>query len=158
MHSFRSCSSCTDFVCDRRPASRYCDQRHPKNETASVTALHEVYAFIRTLAMNPPVIHVRRSALTRRQALVLADAQGTVVAVDRGSVWITQERDPRDIVLSKGMRFEIDRPGRTVVGAEAPSVLRLLVPERWRQRAARALRRAIGRWSAQLIGRAAPYY
>jgi len=104
------------------------------------------------------VLHTQRSALQRRQSLVLADAVGTVVAVDRGSVWITQERDPRDIVLSRGMRFAIDRPGRTIVAAEAPSVLRLLVPEDWKERVARAVQRAVGRWSARLARRRAPYY
>src|SRR5258708_18159198 len=62
--------------------------------------------------------HSRRSVLAKRQTLVLVNAQGTIVAVDRGSVWITLERDPRDIVLVKGMRFEIDRPGRTIIAAE----------------------------------------
>ena len=104
------------------------------------------------------VLHTQRSALQRRQLLVLADAVGTVVAVDRGSVWITQERDPRDIVLDRGMRFEIDRPGRTIVAAETPSVLRLLVPEAWRERFTHAAQRAVGRWSARLNRLLAPYY
>ncbi len=109
-----------------------------------------------------PIRHTRRSALNRRQAMVLANAKGTVVAVDRGSVWITQERDPRDIVLVKGMRFEIDRPGRTIVAAEAPTTLRLLVPEQWRERFVAALRRTVtrifGRANERLPRRAAPYF
>lgn len=104
------------------------------------------------------VLHTRRSALQQRQSLVLADAVGTVVAVDRGAVWITQEHDPRDIVLGRGMRFEIDRPGCTIVAAEAPSVLRLLVPADWKERAARALQRVLARWSAWLVRRTTPYY
>jgi len=106
--------------------------------------------------------HTRRSILDRRQPLVLANAQGTVVAVDRGSVWITQERDPRDIVLLRGMRFEIDRPGRTIVAAETPSTLRLLVPEGLRERllgaVKKALPRVFGRWSEKPPGRLRPYY
>ena len=109
-----------------------------------------------------PVRHLRRSALDRRQALVLANAEGTVVSVDCGTVWITQERDPRDIVLLKGMRFEIDRPGRTIVAAEAPSRLRLLVPERFGERVIAAVKRALprvfGPWSERLARRAAPYF
>ncbi|HZI83478.1 MAG TPA: DUF2917 domain-containing protein [Casimicrobiaceae bacterium] len=109
-----------------------------------------------------PIRHTLRSALERRQAMVLANAKGTVVAVDRGSVWITQERDPRDIVLVKGMRFEIDRPGRTIVAAEAPSRLRLLVPEGWRERFGAAVRktiaRVLGRRNERFPRRAAPYF
>ena len=110
----------------------------------------------------PPTRHLRRSALDRRQALVLANAEGTIVSVDCGSVWITQERDPRDIVLLKGMRFEIDRPGRTIVAAETPSRLRLLVPERFGERVMAKLKQAMprifGRWSERSPRRVAPYY
>jgi DUF2917 family protein len=106
--------------------------------------------------------HTRRQLLSRRQILVLADAPGTVVVVDRGCVWITLERDPRDIVLVQGMRFEIDRPGRTIVAAEAPSTLRLLVPETRRERIVASLRRAVARWrngaAARLARRAVPYF
>jgi hypothetical protein len=109
-----------------------------------------------------PVRRLTRSILNRREPLVLANAQGTIVAVDRGSVWITQERDPRDIVLVKGMRFEIDRPGRTIVAADKPSTLRLLVPQRFSHRLATALRRAIprvfGRWNERLPRYSAPHF
>jgi hypothetical protein len=109
-----------------------------------------------------PVRRLRRSLLSRQEPLVLPDAQGTIVAVDRGSVWITQECDPRDIVLLRGMRFEIDRPGRTIVAAETPSTLRLLVPERLADRVRRGFRRALsrvfGRWNERLPRYAAPHF
>ncbi len=60
----------------------------------------------------------RRTVLSPREALLLDHAQGTVVVVERGCLWVTLERDPRDIILAQGMRFEIDRPGRTIVAAE----------------------------------------
>jgi len=111
---------------------------------------------------NDPIRHLRRSFLTRQEPLVLADAQGTIVAVDRGSVWITQESDPRDIVLLRGMRFEIDRPGRTILAAEMPAKLRLFVPERLGDRVAAALRRGVarvfGRWSERLPRYATPHF
>lgn len=107
---------------------------------------------------QPSLFRSHRSALQRRQSLVLADAVGTVVAVDRGSVWITQERDQRDIVLSRGMRFQIDRPGRTIVAAEAPSVLRLLVPPGLTERFLGALHRAIERWGRRFVRRRVPYF
>lgn len=110
------------------------------------------------MAYTTTALHIHRSALRRRQSLVLADAVGTVVAVDRGSVWITQEKDTRDIVLSRGMRFQIDRPGRTIVAAEAPSVLKLLVPPGWKERIGNALRQTAARWGRRLKRAAVPYY
>ncbi len=106
--------------------------------------------------------HTRRATLDKRQSLVLRNAQGTVVAVDRGCVWVTLERDPRDIVLAKGMRFEIDRPGRTIVAAETASRLRLLAPETARDRIVAAIGRAVARtfysWGGRLVRRAVPYF
>jgi hypothetical protein len=110
----------------------------------------------------PVTRHTRRHVLQRRQTLVLQQARGTVVVVDRGSVWITLERDPRDIVLVQGMRFEIDRPGRTIIAAEAPSTLRLLVPETLRERALASFGRVVARlhngWAGRLARRAVPYF
>jgi DUF2917 family protein len=111
---------------------------------------------------NTSIRRLQRSILNRREPLVLADAQGTIVAVDRGSVWITQERDPRDIVLLRGMRFEIDRPGRTIVAAETPSTLRLLVPQRFRDRVVATLRRTLarvfGRWNERSPRYSVPHF
>jgi Protein of unknown function (DUF2917) len=68
----------------------------------------------------------RRMVLPRRESLILNNAEGTTVAVDTGCLWVTMERDPRDIVLLPGMSFEIDRTGRTVIAAEDDSRFRLL--------------------------------
>jgi L-aminopeptidase/D-esterase-like protein len=106
--------------------------------------------------------HSRRLVLNKRQTLLLVNAQGTIVAVDRGCVWLTLERDPRDVVLVKGMRFEIDRPGRTIIAAETDSTLRLLVPETVRDRVVAAIGRGIARvlngWAGRLVRRAVPYF
>jgi len=106
--------------------------------------------------------HTRRADLDKRQTLVLNNAQGTVVVVERGCVWITLEHDPRDIVLAKGMRFEIDRPGRTIVAAETASTLRLLVPETLRDRITASIGHAVARtfngWGRRLARRAVPYF
>jgi hypothetical protein len=95
----------------------------------------------------------RRKVLRPRDVLLLDHAQGTVVVVERGCLWVTLERDPRDIILAQGMRFEIDRPGRTIVAAETESTLRLLSPLGRRERLAVALARArallLAAWSGR---------
>ena len=104
----------------------------------------------------------RRKSLRRRDTIVLENAAGTVIALDRGCLWVTLERDPRDVVLLPGMRFEIDRQGRTVIAAEDDSRLRLISPVGAAQRAAawaaRAASRAIRQWSGRLGRQRLPYY
>jgi hypothetical protein len=100
--------------------------------------------------------------LPRRGTLVLDNREGTVIAVESGCLWVTLERDPRDVILVKGTRFEIDRTGRTVVVAEEDSRFRLLSSETRLERAgawiARLAGRARTRWTAARSRRAVPYY
>lgn len=58
-----------------------------------------------------------------RQQALLDDAQGTTLRVARGTLWITLEGDTRDIILSTGEAFTIDRPGRTIVEAQDRSTV-----------------------------------
>jgi hypothetical protein len=104
----------------------------------------------------------RREFLQRRDTLVLDDAAGTVIAVDRGCLWVTLEHDPRDVILLPGMRFEIDRNGRTVIAAEEDSRLRLIAARPASERIAAWARavasRAMRRWSARLRSQTVPYF
>ena len=95
----------------------------------------------------------QRRVLDPREALLLDNAQGTVRTVERGCLWVTLEHDPRDIILATGMRFEIDRPGRTVIAAETRSTLRLRSPVSRGTRLAVALARAAGLLRAAWSGR-----
>ncbi|HTP46684.1 MAG TPA: DUF2917 domain-containing protein [Casimicrobiaceae bacterium] len=75
---------------------------------------------------DAPATQAGRSfVLPRRSTLVLDGARGTTIAVVRGSLWVTQEHDMRDIILEDGARFVIDRNGRTIIAAEEESRLRL---------------------------------
>ncbi len=47
----------------------------------------------------------------------LDGARGTTLRVTRGTLWLTQEHDTRDIVLKAGDVFTIDRPGLTLAQA-----------------------------------------
>jgi hypothetical protein len=88
----------------------------------------------------------RRAQLKSRETLVLDNAQGTLIAVDRGCVWVTLEHDLRDIILVRGMRFQVDRRGRTIIAAEADTRLRLVSPVTLRERARAWLRRTAAAW------------
>ncbi len=74
-----------------------------------------------------PVLSPKRF-LPGRSTLQLDDAEGTVIAVESGCLWVTMENDTRDIILMPGMRFEVDRSGRTIVAAEEDSRFGLLEP------------------------------
>ncbi len=115
------------------------------------------------MPFDSPIAHRgRRKYLPRREALVLNNAEGTTIAVDTGCLWVTMERDPRDIVLLPGMSFEIDRSGRTVIAAEDDSRFRLSSDLTSAGSAAVWLARNVTRLSARLAARqarqVAPYY
>ncbi len=52
--------------------------------------------------------------LTNGDLLELADARGTTLRVTRGALWVTQERDRRDVVLGAGDVWTVERHGLTV--------------------------------------------
>lgn len=108
----------------------------------------------------PPT--AKRAYLPRRGTLVLDNRQGTVIIVETGCLWVTLERDPRDVILVKGMRFEIDRTGRTVIVAEEDSRFRLLASATRLERVgawiARLAAHARTRWRAGTARREFPYY
>jgi hypothetical protein len=100
--------------------------------------------------------------MPKRTSLVLDGARGTTIAVEQGTLWVTLEHDPRDVILVAGMRFEVDRDGRTIVAAEDDSRLRLIrrrtASERvasWINRKAVALLRSFKRRTRTV---AVPYY
>jgi hypothetical protein len=104
----------------------------------------------------------RHVFLPRRGTLVLDQAAGTVVAVDHGSLWITLESDLRDVILVRGMHFEIDRSGRTVIAAEDDARFRLVAPASLFDRIVTWVVRKAGRtqtrWAHRLARQLAPYF
>lgn len=91
----------------------------------------------------------QRQFLPGRTTLPLDDAEGTVITMESGCLWVTMENDSRDIVLLPGMRFEIDRSGRTIIAAEEDSRFGLLAPED----CAEGLAAWVARTFAAILGR-----
>ena len=87
--------------------------------------------------------------LPRRGSLVLDGAEGTIISVDSGCLWVTLENRPARRRARQGMRFEVDRSGRTVVVAEEDSRLRLTCapgdPQRMVDALARHTKQALAR-------------
>jgi len=115
-----------------------------------------------TMPFDPSAQRGRRAYLRQRESLLLNNAEGTKITVDAGCLWVTMERDPRDVVLLPGMSFEIDRSGRTVIAAEDDARFRLLSEVAIASRAAdwlaRHAARMSARWTARQARRVAPYY
>lgn len=61
--------------------------------------------------------------LAPRDNLPLRDARGTILRVNRGSLWITQEDDTQDIVLRAGDTWVVERDGLTIVEAQSDTSL-----------------------------------
>lgn len=57
-------------------------------------------------------INIARGCLIR-----IEDARDMQVRVDKGALWITQERDTRDVMLQAGDSFRLDRDGAALISA-----------------------------------------
>jgi hypothetical protein len=67
----------------------------------------------------------RLLSLVDGDVLELPDARGATLRVDHGSVWLTQERDRRDVLLHAGDAWTIERSGLTVAEARGDTALRV---------------------------------
>ena len=109
------------------------------------------------IAMNSQTNH---PVLLRRGGLMRIDAHaGDRIACLRGMVWLTQEGDPQDWILSAGETFVCDRAGLVVVNALAHDAvleyphaerLRISTPARLHDKSAMTLAAEIGRIKARI--------
>jgi len=58
-----------------------------------------------------------RMRLPRHQHLEVVDGRGAAMRCLLGTLWVTQDGDPRDIVLGAGESFVLDRNGVAIVYA-----------------------------------------
>jgi hypothetical protein len=73
---------------------------------------------LRTIEMTTRFA-IRPLRLNSGELLEVNNGEGIAVACLEGSVWITQSDDARDIVLTAGQAFLLDRPGLALVCAAA---------------------------------------
>ena len=64
-------------------------------------------------------------SLAQGQVLTLDDAAGTRVLSRCGTVWVTEENDPRDHIVGPGGAHILVRGGRTVIQALQPAWISL---------------------------------
>ena len=74
--------------------------------------------------MNMTKIHSKHH-IGSRHGLTLRDASGRTVTCLSGSVWLTMEGDTRDVMLSPGAAFVVDRDGLTLLAAQQPSTVQV---------------------------------
>jgi hypothetical protein len=94
--------------------------------------------------------------LKAQQFLRIDESQHARIRCEDGTVWITQDGDPRDVVLGAGQQFTVDRPGQVVVfslsGAklELHSCIKALAKAKrgWRTRLLSGVNRMFGRLRA----------
>jgi hypothetical protein len=55
--------------------------------------------------------------LGAHQTLKVVDGAGSTVCAVEGSVWITEENDPKDIVLEQGNCYRLQHRGVAIVNA-----------------------------------------
>jgi hypothetical protein len=67
--------------------------------------------------------HRFQISLSKRSIFTLPDAAGVGIECRSGSVWVTLDDDPRDIVLAAGERFEGADHRRALVSALEPSCI-----------------------------------
>jgi hypothetical protein len=66
--------------------------------------------------------------LRQHQIMRFDDATGTDIVCLRGEIWLTQDGDLRDVVLSAGEHFTLDCDGVALVSALRPSSVCVEVP------------------------------
>ncbi len=63
------------------------------------------------------------------QIVTLDDAPGASIYTRCGTVWVTEEGDPKDFVLGAGERRVVSQPGRTLIQAMKTSWISIRTSE-----------------------------
>lgn len=68
-------------------------------------------------------LHDGSVQLARHGHLEVFDGRGASVRCLLGSLWLTQDGDPRDVVLTAGESFTLDRDGLAIIYATAEATV-----------------------------------
>jgi len=104
--------------------------------------------------------------MAAREAVTLQNVQGATVRVTRGTVWLTQEDDGKDVILRVGDNWMIERDGATVLESQDGEAIVCVVGRRVDEVAgAMRVRTPQPRWHERVVGalmsatrRHAPYF
>lgn len=66
---------------------------------------------------SAPILPVPLVGLSRHEVRAFTGHSGLKIASHRGRVWITQDGDPRDVVIAAGESHALDRDGPVYVQA-----------------------------------------
>ena len=61
-------------------------------------------------------------SLDSREAVTLPGIRGATLRVTQGTLWLTQEGNPNDVVLRTGDNFVVESDGATVVEAQGAAL------------------------------------
>jgi hypothetical protein len=92
----------------------------PRCNGLETVGFHDACVFKIPSALEPAMSQALRHPLTdlrRGATLRIDDGQPHVIDVFEGLVWVTQDGDPRDVILEAGESFRFDGPGLTLVQA-----------------------------------------
>jgi hypothetical protein len=64
-----------------------------------------------------PVLDIKPVQLPARAIHCIEGGKGLQITAVSGTVWVTQAKDARDVILTRGQSFILDRNGRAVVYA-----------------------------------------
>jgi hypothetical protein len=64
-----------------------------------------------------PVLDIKPVQVPAKTVHCIDEGKGLQVTAVKGTLWLTQAQDARDVILTRGQSFIIDRQGRTVVYA-----------------------------------------
>ena len=78
--------------------------------------------------MNTTDLFPATTQLHKGEIHRLCNGQGLRIEALSGNLWITIDRDIRDILLKPGEAFDIDRPGQTLISALDDSRFAVLDP------------------------------
>ena len=62
-------------------------------------------------------------SLDAREAVTLPGIRGATLRVTQGTLWLTQEGNPNDVVLRTGDNWVVERDGATVMEAQDDTVV-----------------------------------